>query len=351
MKSKLLLVVITVFFAGSAYCQIPEVMLGDTGVIAIFTQPYSQQDDACNSADFSLVRHLNNNFFYTTVWYWTGNSQINWGKSDTANAFFTPRTSGIQTDSTIFWSWWHCTPPGHMFDFADSVRYKFIAKGIDSIVVIKIKDSTIILPIDTQARKYKSTIDPFYFYSNIADSVLFDSWQLVINPSAKISFKVDSNINPLSEYLSKPFTRKKQLNFTFTSALMATDITESFPATMKTRVRYKGIDSIYSNTFTIILPAAPKDGVQIEAISDISFTINPNPFSKLTTLKVTTTNSEPVTLEIYDIHGNRKAIIANSEYINGLRDFYFDATGFAAGSYFARLVCEGRVITKKMIID
>ncbi len=165
------------------------------------------------------------------------------------------------------------------------------------------------------------------------------------------SIKVDSNTSALTEYLSKPFTRKKQLNFTFTSALAATDTAQSFPATMKTRVRYKGIDSIYSNNFTIFLPAAPTSGVRSQANGDISFTINPNPLSKQATFVVTTSTSEPATLEIYDILGNRKFVIAGGELIEGSRAFHFDAGGFPSGSYCARLVCEGKVVSKLLIIN
>lgn len=329
-----------------SYCQIPEVMVGDTSKIGIFFI-FGGQYQACTSIEFSLTRNLNTNFSYNTL----HPSMWQLGHSDTDEVLFAPKTIGVQNDSAIFWSFWRCSPAGHLFYYADSIRYQFTAKGIDSVVVIKPKDPTIIFPIDTQASKYKSKLDPFYFYSNIADSVLFDSWQLVVDPSAKIIFTVDSNSNVLSEYRSKPFTRKKQLNFTFTTALPPTDTAHSFPATMKTRVRYKGVDSIYSNNFSILLPAAPKNDVRNNSRTDLSLTINPNPFSKLTTFIVTTSNSEPVTLEIYDLLGNRKAVITNGEYVSGIRDFHFDATSFTAGSYFARLVSPGQVITRKIIVE
>ena len=346
-KNKLLLFFIALLFAGSAYCQIPEVMVGDTSNITIFYQPPSKNDHGdCEFSTFDLATHSNNNFQYKI-------SYPQYYRKDPyyAAVLFIPNSVGNQVDSTSFWSHGACGRPNNFWGFEELISKTFTAKGIDSIVVIKIKNTSIILPIDTQASKYESKIDPFYFYSNIADSVLFDSWQLVIDPSAKISFTVDSNSNTLTEYTSKPFTRKKQLNFTFSTTLPATDTAQSFPATMKTRVRYKGVDSIYKNNFTIILPAAPKSEVKNVASNDLSFTINPNPISKQTTFIVATANTEPVTLELFDLLGNRKAIIANGEHINGVRNFHFDSSGFATGSYFVRLVCRGQVITRKIIIE
>ncbi len=355
MKSKLLVVIIALLFAGSAYCQIPEVMVGDTEMIGKYIQwPTQPPEEYCGSGDLWFVRHSDNDFSYIIK---TGIKRIpdtqSYGHDrDTLFVSLVCKSQSVHIDSTVFFSIWSCGATGHnIWSFRDSVYRVFTAKGIDSIVAIKIKDTSIILPLDTQANKYKSKIEPFYFYSNIADKVLFDSWQLVVDPSAKINFTVDSNSNALSEYTSKPFTRKKQLNFTFASALAATDTAHSFPATIKTHIRYKGVDSIYSNNFTIILPAAPKSDVRNSISPDISFTISPNPFSKATTFIVTTPNSEPFTLEIYDLLGNRKAIIANDEHIDGVHDFHFEASGLGEGSYFVRLMCRTQVITRKLIFE
>jgi hypothetical protein len=355
MKSKFfLLAFIFVLTAATSYSQIPEVMVGDTAKIVTFVEPYYQGSGPCSADYFSIARHFNLNFSYITHMGSRPMSDSNgyFSEPDTAIVFFLPDSTGIQTDSAIFWSLWKCGAPGHnLWFFSDSIRSKFIAKGIDSVVVIKIKDSSITLPIDTQARKYKSKTEPFYFYSNIADSVLFDNWQLIVDPTAKINFAIDSGSAPIAEYYSKPFTRKKQLNFTFTSGLLASDTAHSFPVTMKTRVRYKGIDSIYSNNFTIILPSAPKSGVPIEKVEDISFTINPNPFSKSTTLTVTTPQRDPITIEIYDILGRRKVIIAHNEIVGNVHTFHFETSGLQEGTYYARLVCNGQIITKKIFIE
>jgi hypothetical protein len=311
MKSKLLLLAfILAFTAVTSYSQIPEVMVGDTGVIGFYYQtPIHPWEQGCGSQDFYLHKHSSLDFFYTiTQGKKTKPDSISWGHDpNVAEIFFTPKVSGLKSDSVSFLSFWICGAAGHNYaPFQDSVFNIFSARGIDSITIIKIKDSLITFPIDTQARKYKSKAEPFYFYSNIADSVLFDSWQLVVDPTAKINFTIDSGSAPISEYYSKPFTRKKQLNFTFTSGLLASDTAHSFPVTMKTRVRYKGVDSIYSNNFTIFFPPAPRSGVDNKSVQDISFTINPNPFSKSTTFTVATSQRNPITLEIYDILAGEK---------------------------------------------
>jgi len=82
-----------------------------------------------------------------------------------------------------------------------------------------------------------------------------------------------------------------------------------------------------------------------------NFTANPNPFSKLTTFVVTTKNSKPITLEIFNILGSRKAIIANKEIISGSRSFSFDASDLPAGSYFVRLICEAQIKTMMIIVE
>jgi hypothetical protein len=329
-----------VFTSAASYSQVTEVMVGDTEMIATLIQSTM---GSCQYERFEFGSHTNLNFSYIM----DHQPEIR-ETPHSATVFFSPHLKGEQIDSVVFFDGWECGPPGH--PTTDSVHFVVTAIGLDSVVFIRIRDTNIILPIDTQAGTYKSKIEPFFFYSNIADSVLFGSWQLVIDPSAKISFTVDSSSNPILEYRSKPFTRKKQLNFTFTSALPATDTARSFPATMKTRVTYKGVDSTYSNNFTILLPAAPKSEVKSE-VQNISFTVNPNPFLRYTTFTVTTPNSAQVTLEIFDMLGSRKAVITSNEIMRGSREFSFDASGLATGSYFARLVCGAQVLTRKLIIE
>lgn len=342
----LLPVLLLLCFSTRSYCQIPEVMVGDTEVVAIFNQPAGGMYQACEDWEFSLSRHINNRFSYHTI---NLNHRYQLGQGDTLNALFSPTTLGLQSDSAFFHSFWHCEPPGHLFEYSEFFHFEFNAKGIDSVVAIKIKDPTVIFPIDTQTRRYEPKTELFYFYNNIADSALFDSWQLVIDPSAKISFTVDSNSSALTEYRSMPFTRKKQLNFTFSTSLPA-DSARTYPAIMRTRVRHNGLDSNYSNNFTVVLPAAPKSEVYRNIAEDIIFKINPNPASGQTMLRLTSSSLEPVTIEIYDILGKRASIVAENLYCQGIREFPFNTQTLPKGEYFVRLTFGKRIITRKVII-
>src|SRR5260221_6286731 len=68
MKSKLLPILATmVFTAVASYSQIPEVMVGDTAVIATLIQyPSNSNEQYCASPPygFSLMHHSNANFSY-----------------------------------------------------------------------------------------------------------------------------------------------------------------------------------------------------------------------------------------------------------------------------------------------
>ena len=345
---------IALLFAEKAYCQITEVIVGDTAVIENFVQPRVRlEEEFCGSSSFYLINQLNTDFKYDIRFGQKSVPNIvQFGHDpDTAQISFLCNSVGIHYDSASFSSLWSCGSTGHNFwQFYDVVPHISKVIGIDSVVAIKFNNPQIILPIDTISGLFHAKSIPVYFYSNIADSVLFDSWEVLADPAAKINFKVDTNVAAISEYRSKPFTRKKQLNFIFTSNLAPTDTVSSFPISLKTRVRYMGVDSMYSNNFTVVLLSLSKTHVRTEVSNDFSFTIIPNPFSEQTTFTVTTASSKAVTLEIYDLLGNRKQIITNEDLVEGTRAYHSDVSHLVAGAYFARISCGSQITTKKLIV-
>lgn len=80
----------------------------------------------------------------------------------------------------------------------------------------------------------------------------------------------------------------------------------------------------------------------------------PNPFNPVTTIEYQIPNSGNVSLKIYDVLGNEiKTLVA--EFTNsGRHQVIFDASsirgGLASGLYFFRLMFDGKVITRKMLL-
>jgi hypothetical protein len=84
----------------------------------------------------------------------------------------------------------------------------------------------------------------------------------------------------------------------------------------------------------------------------------PNPFNPSTTIKYSiptviasgTTQSQLVTLRVYDILGNEIATLVNEEKPAGSYEVNFDASRLTSGIYFYKLQAGSFVATKKMIL-
>ena len=139
---------------------------------------------------------------------------------------------------------------------------------------------------------------------------------------------------------SKPFTRKKQLNFTFGTDLPVSDTAKTFSGVMKTHVRSKGIDSIYSNNLTFILPKLAPSKVEKQSITDLTLNIFPNPSSGDIII-----NASNGRLQILDELGR---IIRSFPSWGGETSY---SLKLLSGIYFARVEASGKIVTKKIIIE
>ena len=63
----------------------------------------------------------------------------------------------------------------------------------------------------------------------------------------------------------------------------------------------------------------------------------PNPFNPLTTIRFTISESDLVTLKVYDILGNEVTTLVNEEKSAGVYEVEFDGNGLTSGIYFYRL--------------
>lgn len=67
----------------------------------------------------------------------------------------------------------------------------------------------------------------------------------------------------------------------------------------------------------------------------------PNPFNPSTTIRFTTGSADHYRLEIFDITGNRVAVLVDGRYEAGTHEAVFSAAGLASGIYYARLTGAG----------
>ena len=76
----------------------------------------------------------------------------------------------------------------------------------------------------------------------------------------------------------------------------------------------------------------------------------PNPFNPTTSIQYTVISNQFVSLKVYDILGNVVATLVDDNKPAGTYEVKFDATNLASGIYFYKLIADGFVSTKKMIM-
>lgn len=76
----------------------------------------------------------------------------------------------------------------------------------------------------------------------------------------------------------------------------------------------------------------------------------PNPFNPVTTIPFSLTESASVRLEVYNLVGQRVAVLRDEVMAAGWHQVRFDATGLASGVYVYRLQTAGLVQTRKLVL-
>ncbi|HTX17143.1 MAG TPA: T9SS type A sorting domain-containing protein, partial [Bacteroidota bacterium] len=76
----------------------------------------------------------------------------------------------------------------------------------------------------------------------------------------------------------------------------------------------------------------------------------PNPFNPSTTIKYSVPSEEHVSLELYDVLGQRVGILVDKMEEAGVHEVVFDASHLATGVYIYRLVAGSSTITKKLLL-
>ncbi len=77
---------------------------------------------------------------------------------------------------------------------------------------------------------------------------------------------------------------------------------------------------------------------------------HPNPFNPTTDISFRLPEAGYVKLEVYNLVGQRVAVLADGEFSTGSHTVTWDASRFASGVYFYHLSTESIVLTKKMVL-
>ena len=76
----------------------------------------------------------------------------------------------------------------------------------------------------------------------------------------------------------------------------------------------------------------------------------PNPFNPTTTISFTLGNASVISLEVFNIQGQKVATLATGSYSAGTHAVEFDASDLSSGVYLYRLTTDENVETKKMLL-
>lgn len=76
----------------------------------------------------------------------------------------------------------------------------------------------------------------------------------------------------------------------------------------------------------------------------------PNPFNPVTTIPFTLSATGEAELSVYNMLGDRIAVLHSGLTERGTHEATFDAAALPSGVYFARLSAEGRVDTRKLVL-
>ncbi|QOJ27846.1 MAG: choice-of-anchor A family protein [Ignavibacteriales bacterium] len=94
-------------------------------------------------------------------------------------------------------------------------------------------------------------------------------------------------------------------------------------------------------------------GINSEAASPGEYNLDqnyPNPFNPSTEIRFSVGNPGSVTLQVYDVLGNKVADLVNGYREAGSHSVNFNASGLSSGTYFYVLKANGTVLSRKMAL-
>ncbi len=117
---------------------------------------------------------------------------------------------------------------------------------------------------------------------------------------------------------------------------------------------YNGFDSAQSGTANILTLKRTSVGIsQISSNVPEKFNLGlnyPNPFNPSTVINFDVPKQQAVALKVYDILGNEVSTLVNETLLPGSYRVNFSGANYPSGIYYYRLVSDGFVSTKKMML-
>ena len=94
------------------------------------------------------------------------------------------------------------------------------------------------------------------------------------------------------------------------------------------------------------------DAVDLPLVHPSSFILSayPNPFNASTTIRFELPHAAEVQLEVFNLTGQRVALLANGFYSSGLHAVHFDATDLPSGVYLYRLRAGQANVIRKLVL-
>ncbi len=104
--------------------------------------------------------------------------------------------------------------------------------------------------------------------------------------------------------------------------------------------------------YRINMENVPTSGEQVADIPEVVRLDQnyPNPFNPVTVIRFQIPKDGDVTLEVYDMLGQRVVILANGRMSAGEHEVTWDATGMASGLYLYRLTTSDENLTRRMML-
>ncbi len=102
----------------------------------------------------------------------------------------------------------------------------------------------------------------------------------------------------------------------------------------------------------VLMPTAVDDDAADQALpGQFGLAQNyPNPFNPTTTIEFALPTACHVKLEVFNVLGQKTALLVNGPVTAGVHQVEFDASSAPSGIYFYRLIAESTSLTKKMIL-
>ncbi len=111
---------------------------------------------------------------------------------------------------------------------------------------------------------------------------------------------------------------------------------------------YPGFES---GNVAILVPTDINDDINTSLPTEFSLSQNyPNPFNPTTVIEFTLPAASDITLEIFNVLGQRVETLASGRFSAGSHYFEFDASERTSGLFFYRLTSQNGVETKKMLL-